>query len=132
MAVLNANWLLKALSGTYEVTYGDSCMHEFVLSASTFKRRYGIRAQDIAKMLLDRGFHPPTVSFPLVVDEALMIEPTETESIQTLQTFASAMIEIASEIEATEGICAKAAPERTPVGRIDEARAARHPVITAN
>ncbi len=130
-ALLNANWLLKALSGTYEVPYGSSCMHEFVLSASTFKRRYGVKAQDIAKMLLDRGFHPPTVSFPLVVDEALMIEPTETESLQTLQAFTSAMVEIASEIEATKGASAKAAPERTPVGRIDEAQAARHPIVTA-
>ncbi len=132
IAVLNANWLLKSLSDIYEVPYGNRCMHEFVLSASTFKRRYGIRAQDLAKMLLDRGFHPPTVSFPLVVDEALMIEPTETESVQTLHDFASVMKEIASEIEATEGASAKAAPERTPVGRVDETRAARHPIVVAD
>ncbi|MHB8263164.1 MAG: aminomethyl-transferring glycine dehydrogenase subunit GcvPB [Acidimicrobiales bacterium] len=132
VAVLNANWLLNALSGTFKVPYGDTCMHECVLSASEFRSRYGIRASDIAKMLLDRGFHPPTISFPLVVDEAMMIEPTETESLQTLQAFASAMVDIAREIGAGGAAAALAAPENTPVGRVDETRAARNPVVVSD
>ena len=131
VAVLNANWLMNVLSGAFEVPYGDKCMHECVLSLSEYKRKYGVRASDIAKMLLDKGFHPPTISFPLVVDEAMMIEPTETESLQTLQAFVSAMLDIAREIDIDGSVPAKAAPVNTPVGRVDETRAARRPVVTS-
>lgn len=129
VAVLNANWLMHALSGAFEAPYGDTCMHECVLSLSEFRRKYGVRASDMAKMLLDKGFHPPTISFPLVVDEAMMIEPTETESLQTLRAFVSAMLDIAREIDIDGSAPAKAAPVSTPVGRVDETRAARNPVV---
>jgi glycine cleavage system P protein (glycine dehydrogenase) subunit 2 len=83
-AVLNANWLRKRLAGVYDIPYDRPCMHEFVVSATTLKRRDGVRAIDVAKRLMEEGFHPPTIYFPLIADEALMIEPTETESLQTL------------------------------------------------
>jgi glycine dehydrogenase subunit 2 len=125
-AVLNANWLRVRLSSTYDVPYDRACMHEVVLAASTLKRRHGLRALDVAKRLLEEGFHAPTVYFPLVVDEALMVEPTETESLQTLQALAEAFERIASEAAEEGGLeAAHAAPRTTPVGRLDEARAAR-------
>jgi glycine dehydrogenase subunit 2 len=127
-AVLNANWIRTRLSGTYDVPFDRTCMHEVVLAASTLRRQYGLRALDVAKRLLEEGFHSPTVYFPLIVDEALMIEPTETESLQTLEALASAMERIAA--GAAEGEEFTAAPRTTPVRRVDEARAARTLVPT--
>ena len=103
-------------------------MHEFVLSARTLKREHGITALDVAKRLMDFDFHPPTVYFPLVVPEALMIEPTETEAKETLDAFVAAMLEIAREArEEPERL--KAAPTGRPVGRLDEVRAAKQPIV---
>ncbi len=124
-AVLNANYLLARLRDTYQVRYDRLCKHEFVLSARP-QARQGVRALDIAKRLIDYGYHPPTIYFPLIVEEALMIEPTETESVQTLDAFADAMIAIAREAQ-TEPEVVKAAPHDTPVGRLDEVRAVRQP-----
>ena len=130
-AVLNANWLRARLSGVYDVPFDRPCMHEVVLAAATLRKRHGVRALDVAKRLLEEGFHAPTVYFPLVVEEALMIEPTETESLQTLEALASAMQRIAEEAAAPGGPqAAHAAPRTTPVGRVDEARAARTLVPT--
>ncbi len=120
-AVLNANWLRHRLRGTYDLPYDRPNMHEFVASTSNLKRASGLRALDVAKRLLEEGFHAPTVYFPLVVDEALMIEPTETESPQTLAALADALVDIAGDSHEE----AAAAPRTTPVGRVDEARAAR-------
>ena len=136
-AVLNANWLRKRLSGTYDIPFDRPSMHEFVASAATLKRRTGVRALDVAKRLLEEGFHAPTVYFPLIVEEALMLEPTETESPQTVEALAEALERIAAEaLEAAsaEGSSASPtaalAPRTTPVGRVDEARAARQLVPT--
>jgi glycine dehydrogenase subunit 2 len=120
-AVLNANWLRHQLRGTYDLPYDRPSMHEFVASASSLRKDQGLRALDVGKRLLEEGFHAPTVYFPLIVDEALMIEPTETESPQTLAALADALIAIAAD----SGAEAAAAPRTTPVGRVDEARAAR-------
>jgi len=123
-AVLNANYLMHRLSEDYEVAVPKTCMHEFVLTARRQAREYGVRALDIAKALIDEGFHPPTVYFPLIVREALMIEPTETESKETLDRFADAMKKIARLCkEAPDEL--RSAPRTTPVSRPDEARAAR-------
>jgi glycine dehydrogenase subunit 2 len=131
LAVLNANWLRARLSGTYHVPYDRPCVHECVLSVSSLKRDTGVRALDVAKRLLDEGFHAPTVYFPLIVEEALMIEPTETESLQTLEAMAGALERIAAEAAAPGGAEAvAAAPLSTPVRRVDEARAARTLVPT--
>jgi glycine dehydrogenase subunit 2 len=120
-AVLNANWLRHRLRGTYDLPYDRPNMHEFVASTTNLKRASGLRAVDVAKRLLEEGFHAPTVYFPLIVDEALMIEPTETESPQTLAALADALIAIAADTHAE----AVLAPRTTPVSRVDEARAAR-------
>src|SRR5204863_1594932 len=93
-AVLNANYVLARLKGVYDLPFDRLCMHEFVLSARTLKRDHGATALDVAKRLMDYGFHPPTIYFPLVVPEALMIEPTETEAKETLDEFVHAMLEI--------------------------------------
>jgi glycine dehydrogenase subunit 2 len=123
-AVLNANYLLHRLEAAYQLGYPSKpVMHEFVLSARAQKAQ-GARALDIAKGLIDRGFHPPTVYFPLIVEEALMVEPTETESVETLDAFADAMLEIAAQAEA-DAHPLHQAPVTAPVGRLDEARAAR-------
>jgi glycine dehydrogenase subunit 2 len=132
-AVLNANYLLAALKarGVAEhlpAAYDRLCMHEFVLSGAPMKRQLGIRTLDLAKRLLDFGFHPPTVYFPLVVDEALMVEPTETETRETLDAFAEAIAEILREAGEDPEI-ARSAPYSTPVRRLDEAAAAKRPVI---
>ncbi|MGH9088691.1 MAG: aminomethyl-transferring glycine dehydrogenase subunit GcvPB [Acidimicrobiales bacterium] len=130
-AVLNANWLRVRLRGTFDVPFDRPCMHEVVLAASGLRRRLGVKALDVAKRLLEEGFHSPTVYFPLVVDEALMIEPTETESPQTLEALAQAFERIvAGAAEAGGGEEAAAAPRTTPVRRVDEARAARNLVPT--
>lgn len=124
-AVLNANYLLQLIKHRYPVPHGERCLHEFVASARTSARERGVRAMDIAKRLIDHGFHPPTVYFPLIVPEALMIEPTETESRETLEAFARAMLAIAD--EAPEVL--HDAPHSTPVTRPDEVKAAKHPVL---
>jgi len=124
-AVLNANYILAKLKGFYDLPYDRICKHECVFSASRQKAR-GIGAMDIAKALIDRGFHPPTVYFPSIVSEALMIEPTETESTETLDGFIEAMIEIAKLAE-SDPEAIRSSPKRTPVGRLDEVRAARRP-----
>jgi glycine dehydrogenase subunit 2 len=125
MAVLNANYLLANLKDVYPVPMGDRCMHEFVASARAISREKGVRAMDIAKRLLDYGFHAPTVYFPLIIAEALMIEPTESESKQTLDQFIAAMRAIA--MESPEVL--HNAPVTTPVDRPDEVQAAKNPVL---
>jgi glycine dehydrogenase subunit 2 len=128
VAVLNANYLLARLKDTYDLPFDRLCMHEFVLSARTLKREHGITAADVAKRLMDYGFHPPTVYFPLIVPEALMIEPTETEPRENLDAFADAMIAIAREAEAEPEVV-KAAPTSRPIRRADEVKAAKQPVV---
>jgi len=128
-AVLNANWLRVRLADTYPAAYDRPCMHEVVFTATKLKKDHGVRALDVAKRLLEEGFHAPTVYFPLIVDEALMVEPTETESPQTLEALAAALERIAEQA-ARDPEGAKAAPRTTPVRRLDEARAARHLVAT--
>lgn len=123
-AVLNANYVLNKLKPYYHVPYDKVCQHEFVISADLQKEKYGVKALDIAKRLIDYGFHPPTIYFPLIVHEAMMIEPTETESKETLDAFCDAMIAIAKECE-TDPELVKGAPYSTPVSRLDETKAAR-------
>ena len=132
-AVLNANYLLARLragrAGRYlPVAFDRLCMHEFVLSGAPAKRELGVKTLDIAKRLLDFGFHPPTVYFPLLVDEALLIEPTETETRETLDAFAEA-IEAILEEAAEDPEVAQGAPYTTPVRRLDEVAANRKPVV---
>jgi glycine dehydrogenase subunit 2 len=128
LAVLNANYLKERLRGCYDLPYDRLCKHEFVLSARPLKENLGITALDVAKRLLDFGVHPPTVYFPLIVQEALMIEPTETESLEVLDRFVEAMETIAREAEENPETL-KQAPNRTPVRRIDEVLAARKPIV---
>ena len=133
VAVLNANYLLAKLraEGVLEhlpAAYERICMHEFVLSGAPMKRDLEIRTLDLAKRLLDHGVHPPTVYFPLLVDEALLIEPTETETKETLDRFVAIMVEILREA-AEDPEIARTAPHTTPVRRLDEAGAARRPVV---
>jgi glycine dehydrogenase subunit 2 len=130
IAVLNANWLRHRLRGIYDLPYDRPCMHEFVASAASLRKRTGVRALDVAKGLLEEGFHSPTVYFPLIVEEALMIEPTETESPQTVRALADALVAIAESAAAHGKDVAGAAPTTTPIGRVDEARAARTLVPT--
>ena len=125
-AVLNANYLLSKLKQYYDLPYQRLCKHEFVLSDAGFPN--GVTANDIAKRILDAGYHAPTVYFPLLVHGAIMIEPTETESLATLDRFADAMISIRGEAE-TEPELVKSAPHTTPVRRVDAVLAARKPVI---
>jgi glycine dehydrogenase subunit 2 len=132
-AVLNANYLLARLRehGVAEylpLAYGELCMHEFVLSGGPMKRALAIKTLDLAKRLLDFGFHPPTVYFPLLVEEALMVEPTETETKETLDAFADAVAQILKEA-AEDPQIAQNAPYTTPVRRLDEVGAAKNPVI---
>jgi glycine dehydrogenase subunit 2 len=125
-AVLNANWLRVRLRGSYDIPYDRPNMHEFVASTTSLKKARGLKAIDVAKRLLEEGFHAPTVYFPLIVDEALMIEPTETESLQTLEALAEALERIAQDTAEA----AHDAPRTTPVRRVDEARAARQLILT--
>jgi glycine dehydrogenase subunit 2 len=127
-AVLNANYVLARLKDVYELPFDRLCMHEFVLSARNLKRDHGVTALDVAKRLMDYGFHPPTIYFPLVVSEALMIEPTETETKETLDAFCDAMLAIAREA-AEQPELLKRAPHHRPVRRLDEVRAAKNPVV---
>jgi glycine dehydrogenase subunit 2 len=130
-AVLNANWLKERLRGVYDLPFDRPVMHECVVSAEGLEKATGLRALDVAKRLLELGFHAPTVYFPLIVHEALMIEPTETESPQTVAALAEALVFIAEEARAAGSADeAKAAPRSTPVGRVDEARAARSLIAT--
>jgi glycine dehydrogenase subunit 2 len=125
-AVLSANYLKERLKGFYPLPYDRPCMHEFVLSGGKLRRENGIHTLDVAKRLLDYGAHPPTIYFPLIVEEAIMIEPTETESLEDLDRFADAMIAIAEEA-ATDPELLHGAPYTTPVRRLDEARAVKRP-----
>ena len=127
-AVLNANYLKEKLKKTYKLPYDRLCKHEFVLSGKGLGE--GVRTLDIAKRLLDFGFHPPTIYFPLIVEEALMIEPTETVSKEELDRFIAAMEQIAKEAKQQPELL-KEAPHTTPVRRLDEVRAARQPVLRA-
>ncbi len=138
-AVLNANYLLarlrshalpdgRTVADYLPLAYGELCMHEFVLSGGPMKRELKIKTLDLAKRLLDHGFHPPTVYFPLLVDEALMVEPTETETRETLDAFADAVASILAEA-AEDPEIALSAPYSTPVRRLDEVAAAKRPVI---
>ncbi|MCI2110453.1 MAG: aminomethyl-transferring glycine dehydrogenase subunit GcvPB [Acidaminococcaceae bacterium] len=127
-AVLNANYIKKALEGTYDSPFADKfCMHECVLT-SKLQHEYGVHTLDIAKRLLDYGYHPPTIYFPMIVEEAIMIEPTETESKETLDGFIQAMKDIAKEASINAEVI-KTAPHTTIVGRMDETLAARKPVV---
>ena len=127
-AVLNANYLRVLLQEVFDLAYDRSCMHEFVLSARRQKATYGVRTLDIAKRLLDFGIHPPTIYFPLIVDEAIMVEPTETESRATLDHFAAVMRQIARECQDSPDVV-REAPRHQVVGRLDEVSAARKPVL---
>jgi glycine dehydrogenase subunit 2 len=129
-AVLNANYLMELLKDTYHLPYDRTCMHEFVLEGR-WPEAEDVHALDISKRLMDYGFHPPTNYFPLIVHEALMIEPTETESKQTLDAFAEAMLKIAEEAHNQPEILHQA-PHDTPVGRLDEVKAARELVLCCN
>ena len=125
-AVLNANYMMNQLKDLYTMAYDDICMHEFVMSLADLKKDTGISAMDIAKGLLDNNIHPPTMYFPLIVEEALMVEPTETESRETLDEAVAVFRQLHAQAAADpEGL--HHAPTRTPVTRLDEVGAARHP-----
>jgi glycine dehydrogenase subunit 2 len=126
-AVLNANYMMRRLAEHYDLPFDRHCKHEFVLSGRR-QKKLGVRTLDIAKRLLDFGYHPPTIYFPLNVEECIMIEPTETESKETLDSFIDAMIQIAKEAEETPEIVQEA-PHTTVIGRLDETLAARKPVL---
>jgi glycine dehydrogenase subunit 2 len=128
IAVLNANYVKEKLKAHYDLAYDRTCMHECVFSGRRQVRESGVHTADIAKRLLDYGYHPPTIYFPMIVPEAIMIEPNETESLETLDAFCDAMIAIAREArEDPEKV--KSAPLTTPVSRLDEVRAAREPDV---
>ena len=124
-AIINANYLRVQLMRAYELPYQRSCMHEFVITGRR-QKAHGVRTLDIAKRLIDRGFHPPTIYFPLIVEEAMMVEPTETEAKEVLDAFVEAMLDIAREAEESPEVV-KSAPTTTVVGRLDEVSAARQP-----
>ena len=126
-AVLNANYIMNKLRGTYEIPHDRICMHECVVTPGELME-YGVNTSDIAKALIDRGYHPPTIYFPLIVHEAMMIEPTESESRETLDEFVEAMKGIAEQVK-TDAAAIHAAPVTTPVGRPDEVTAARKPIV---
>ncbi|WP_026566746.1 aminomethyl-transferring glycine dehydrogenase subunit GcvPB [Bacillus sp. UNC41MFS5] len=126
-AVLHANYLRKKLEPYFDAPYSQVCKHEFVLSGSR-QKKLGVRTLDMAKRLLDFGYHPPTIYFPLNVEECLMIEPTETESKETMDAFAEVMIKIAKEVEENPEIVLEA-PHTTVIGRLDEVQAARQPIL---
>jgi glycine dehydrogenase subunit 2 len=127
-AVLNANYLLSRLKASYKVAFDRTCMHEFVLDGTPFLKKHGVRTLDIAKRLLDFNYHPPTIYFPLIVHEALMIEPTETENKETLDAFAAALLQIAEEAK-TDPEKVKTAPHTMPVKRLNEVKAAKEPIV---
>jgi glycine dehydrogenase subunit 2 len=126
-AVLNANYMMRRLQTAYELPFQQHCKHEFVLSGKR-QKKLGVRTLDIAKRLLDFGYHPPTIYFPLIVEECLMLEPTETETRETLDAFIDTMLQIALEVEETPEVVLEA-PHHTVVSRLDEVTAARKPVL---
>jgi glycine dehydrogenase subunit 2 len=128
IAVLNSNYMKRKIldSKRYEMPFKDLRKHEFVLSCEKLKQEKEIRAMDVAKRLLDYGLHPPTIYFPLIVKEALMVEPTETESKKNLDNYIDALIKIADE----DPESVKNAPNNTPVKRIDEVGATKNPILT--
>ncbi len=125
-AVLNANYLLSKIKHFLPVPQGERCMHEFVASGADLKATKGVSAMDLAKRLLDYGFHAPTVYFPLTVKEAIMIEPTESESKETLDAFAEVLFRITEE----DPELLHEAPHSTPISRPNEVQAAREPVLS--
>jgi glycine dehydrogenase subunit 2 len=128
-AVLNANYLLARVRGTYDPAYPDRpCKHEFVLDGTRFAKQYGVRTLDVAKRIIDYGFYPPTIYFPLIVPECLMIEPTETQSRASLDEYANTLLQIAQEARSNPDLL-HAAPHNAPVTRLDDVRAAREPVL---
>ncbi len=129
-AVLNANYMMRKLMPYYDLPYNRHCKHEFVLSGRR-QKKLGVRTLDIAKRLLDFGYHPPTIYFPLNVEEGMMIEPTETESKETLDEFIHTLIQIAKEVEETPELVQEA-PHNTVIKRLDETLAARKPVLRYN
>ena len=127
-AVLNANYLMHQIKGTFQPAFDRLCMHEFVLDLSEFKKQTGVSALDVAKSLIDHGMHPPTMYFPLIVHEALMLEPTETESKQTLDEAAEVFRKLYA-LAQTDPQYMHEAPHHTEIGRPDEVKAARYPVL---
>ncbi|MFA5468675.1 MAG: aminomethyl-transferring glycine dehydrogenase subunit GcvPB [Sphaerochaetaceae bacterium] len=127
-AVLNANYMLAALSDYFKVPYQKRCMHEFVLSLQDYKEKWGVSANDFAKALQDYDYHPPTVYFPLIVSEALMFEPTETESVETLDGIIEALINL-GKLAQSESARLKEAPLKRSVRRLDEVKAAKEPIL---
>jgi glycine dehydrogenase subunit 2 len=127
-AVLAANYLKHRLAeeGSFDIPFERACMHEFIASAASLKKATGVRTLDVAKRLIDFGFHPPTIYFPLTVEEAMLIEPTETETLAALDAFADALVAIAREAR-EEPETVLGAPHTTPVRRLDETAAARQP-----
>ena len=125
--MLNANYVHSRLQNAYRLAFDRLCMHEVVLSGSR-QKAHGVKTLDIAKRLIDYGFHPPTIYFPLIVDEAMMIEPTESETKETLDAFCDAMLAIAKEAEETPDLV-REAPTTAPLRRLDDATAARKPVL---
>ncbi|OHD21377.1 MAG: hypothetical protein A2Y38_22310 [Spirochaetes bacterium GWB1_59_5] len=124
-AVLNANYIKVKMEKVYPIKYPRRCMHEFVAMGNFVE---GIHTLDIAKRMIDYGYHPPTIYFPLIVPEALMVEPTETESKETLDAFIDVMLKIAEEAK-TQPELLHDAPHNTPIGRLDEVAAARNPML---
>ena len=127
-AVLAANYLRSRVGEAYELPYEGPCKHEFVATARALREATGVRTLDVAKRLIDHGFHPPTIYFPLIVDECLLIEPTETEAVEDLDAFADALLAIEREAREQPDLL-RQAPVSTPVRRLDEATAARHPEL---
>ena len=127
-AVLNANYLMHLLKGTYTPAYDRICMHEFVLDLSDLKKATGVTALDVSKSLIDEGIHPPTMYFPLIVHEALMLEPTETEGPETLEHAAAVLRQLYQKAH-DDAETMHTAPHHMPIGRPDEVKAARHPVV---
>lgn len=127
-AVLHANYMMSRLKGTYDIPYGPFCMHEFVMSLEELHRRTGVSALDIAKGMLDSGMHPPTMYFPSIVHEALLVEPTETESKETIDDAAELFLRLFNLAQTNPGLLHDA-PVSTPVRRLDEVGAARNPVL---
>lgn len=127
-AVANANYLLERVRNSYHVPYSEPAMHEFIITSKMLKEQYGVTTTDVAKRLIDKGFHPPTVYFPLIVPEAMMVEPTDTETLEGLEGLANAFNEIAEEAAEYSQLL-KDAPHDMPITRPDETKAARKPVL---
>ena len=126
--MLNANYLMRRIQGSFDLAFDRVCMHEFVLDLSRFKKETGVSALDVAKSLIDYGMHPPTMYFPLIVHEALMLEPTETESKETLD-WAADIFRALYELGYTDPETMHEAPHHAQIGRPDEVRAARNPIL---